>query len=294
MNWKLLVALSIAPLLYYQPAMAQKQMGIINDPDGYVNLRAGKGIDFEVIKKIQESEQFEYMPDSADWWPVTTKKGLHGFIYRSKIQPYSVDYRNACPCRHHGIVENEIALAGKIGDHDISICGYLLQRNSNTKIKISEFEIFDCSKKELLAFHGALDECYVEFTEGKLIVIGLIGVPSDKGWKWERAPIFKITMSETDDKIQSSEKENVFSAPSISPAEIANLNKEALKIKESGEELPLEELENYMGRLFIGAMKGNAQSKEILINYKDYFRVLDGILSEMRSTYIEYLELYGL
>jgi hypothetical protein len=294
MNWKLLVVLLIAPLLYYQPAMAQKQRGIINDPDGFVNLRSDKGTNYEVVKEIRESERFEYIPDNSNWWPVTTNNGLHGFMHKSKIQLYSLDYKNACPCRHHGMVENEIALAGKIGNHDISICGYLLQRNSYTKIKISEFTIYDCSKNEQLAFYGALDECYVEFTEGELIVIGLIGVPSGKGWKWERAPIYKITMSEAGDQIKSSEKANVFSAPSISPAEIANLNKEALKIKESGEELLLEELENYMGRLFVGAMKGNVQSKEILINYKDYFGVIDGILSEMRSTYMEYLELYGL
>lgn len=71
--------------------------GIINDADGYTNIRAGKGSNFEIVGKILENELFVYY-DSSDqnWLKVAITKcrcdepnriynRITGFVHRSRI-----------------------------------------------------------------------------------------------------------------------------------------------------------------------------------------------------------------
>ncbi|WP_299135702.1 SH3 domain-containing protein [uncultured Tenacibaculum sp.] len=66
---------------------SQSKIGIINDKDGFVNVRLDKTIKSEIIGKIIENENFTYFNNNdSNWWIVKTKKGLIGYIHRSRIQ----------------------------------------------------------------------------------------------------------------------------------------------------------------------------------------------------------------
>jgi hypothetical protein len=62
-------------------------MAIIDDPDGYTNVRAGEGTDHDVVTTVREGEVFYVIPQGGDqnWWPVRTASGHSGFMHRSRI-----------------------------------------------------------------------------------------------------------------------------------------------------------------------------------------------------------------
>lgn len=72
--------------------------GIINDPDGYTNIRSGKGSNFEIVDKILTNELFSYVDSSNENWlmvkitkcncdePHRLYNEITGFVHRSRIQ----------------------------------------------------------------------------------------------------------------------------------------------------------------------------------------------------------------
>ena len=60
--------------------------GIINDQDGYTNLRKERSSDSEVIQKINTGDSVEILDNSGDWWLVQTKEGKKGYLYKTKIK----------------------------------------------------------------------------------------------------------------------------------------------------------------------------------------------------------------
>lgn len=67
-----------------------KRLAIINDSDGYTNVRKEEGQNAEVIGKIQNDQLFYYTPnDDSSWWRVQSIKGsLQGYMHYSRIKPY--------------------------------------------------------------------------------------------------------------------------------------------------------------------------------------------------------------
>ena len=67
--------------------------GIINDPDGYTNIREKPDKNSAIIVgKFVKNEIFYYTPVSgSDWWPVYKKDGGEqiGYIHKSRILKYS-------------------------------------------------------------------------------------------------------------------------------------------------------------------------------------------------------------
>jgi uncharacterized protein YgiM (DUF1202 family) len=59
---------------------------VIEDPDGYTNVRSGQGTQFSIIARIDEGEVFYTIPQQGDWWPVRTKNEKYGYIHRSRIK----------------------------------------------------------------------------------------------------------------------------------------------------------------------------------------------------------------
>ncbi len=60
---------------------------VINDPDGYTNVRSGQGASYGIIERINESEVFYAIPQkNSDWWPIRTADGKYGYIHRSRIK----------------------------------------------------------------------------------------------------------------------------------------------------------------------------------------------------------------
>ncbi len=68
-----------------QDASSYKK-AVINDPDGYTNVREGKSVNYNVIAKIYENEVFFAYPSAtSNWYQVITKNGTKGYVHNSRI-----------------------------------------------------------------------------------------------------------------------------------------------------------------------------------------------------------------
>jgi len=62
---------------------------VINDPDGYVNLRKEKNADSPIIAKVKKDELFEFRcTQNATWCKVKLASGLTGWMHSSRIKRY--------------------------------------------------------------------------------------------------------------------------------------------------------------------------------------------------------------
>lgn len=59
---------------------------VINDPDGYVNLREKKSTSSEIISKVSSGEEVIIYSMSGNWWQVKTLDGMLGYIHNSRIK----------------------------------------------------------------------------------------------------------------------------------------------------------------------------------------------------------------
>jgi len=63
--------------------------GVIDDPDGYVNLRKDKRADAPVVTKVKASEPFEFQKkEHDDWCHVKLESGMGGWMPYSRIKLY--------------------------------------------------------------------------------------------------------------------------------------------------------------------------------------------------------------
>ena len=63
--------------------------GVIDDPDGYVNLRKEKNTDSPVIAKVKKDEPFEFRcTQNATWCKVKLTSGVTGWMHYSRIKRY--------------------------------------------------------------------------------------------------------------------------------------------------------------------------------------------------------------
>lgn len=58
----------------------------IQDPDGYTNLRKDKGTSSPILQKINSGENIEVINTNGDWFLIKTKKGLTGYVHKSRVQ----------------------------------------------------------------------------------------------------------------------------------------------------------------------------------------------------------------
>lgn len=60
-------------------------LAIIQDDDGYTNIRSGPGSKYEILFTISENEYFLVEKDVSNWWTVKNGSNL-GYIYRSRVK----------------------------------------------------------------------------------------------------------------------------------------------------------------------------------------------------------------
>jgi TPR repeat/Bacterial SH3 domain len=61
--------------------------GVIDDPDGYVNLRKEKRADAQVVTKVKAGEPFKFKKkEGEDWCEVKLKSGVSGWMHCSRIK----------------------------------------------------------------------------------------------------------------------------------------------------------------------------------------------------------------
>ena len=62
---------------------------IINDSDGYVNVRSGKSSQSKIVGRIKERQIFFFIPSlKSDWWQVFLPNGILGYVHKSRIREY--------------------------------------------------------------------------------------------------------------------------------------------------------------------------------------------------------------
>lgn len=88
MNWAkfLLMVLVIST-----SAKAQDLLGIIDDPDGYTNVRKGPGKDYPIVGRVERNEVF-YTEDSiGNWLSIwAIEKSISGYIHSSRVKRLSI------------------------------------------------------------------------------------------------------------------------------------------------------------------------------------------------------------
>lgn len=68
-------------------AAAAQDHGVINDPDGFTNLRAKQDANAAIVTKVKNGEVFEFeSSEGSEWWKVTLSSGKSGWMHRSRIR----------------------------------------------------------------------------------------------------------------------------------------------------------------------------------------------------------------
>ena len=68
------------------PAEAFTLAAVIDDPDGFTNIRSGRGTRHAIIGKVLEGETFLTYQQPGAWWRVRKGDGTTGFMYRKYIR----------------------------------------------------------------------------------------------------------------------------------------------------------------------------------------------------------------
>ena len=70
---------------------SQELYGIINDPDGYTNVRKGPGINYEIITRVLDNEIFYIEESSNDWYLIylVEQNYTDGYIHASRVRRLS-------------------------------------------------------------------------------------------------------------------------------------------------------------------------------------------------------------
>jgi hypothetical protein len=77
----------IACALVFAPLVQAQRTGVIDDPDGFVNVRAEKNADAAVIATVKTGEPFTFESgNDADWCKVTLASGKSGWMHISRIR----------------------------------------------------------------------------------------------------------------------------------------------------------------------------------------------------------------
>src|SRR6266498_5780241 len=77
----------LACVLVFAPQAQAQRTGVINDPDGFVNVRAEKSADAAVIATVKTGEPFTFeSKNDADWYKVTLASGKSGWMHLSGIR----------------------------------------------------------------------------------------------------------------------------------------------------------------------------------------------------------------
>jgi hypothetical protein len=60
---------------------------VIEDPDGYTNVRSGPSAQAPIVGRVEQGEVFQTFRQPGVWWRVRTAAGTVGFMHRSRIRP---------------------------------------------------------------------------------------------------------------------------------------------------------------------------------------------------------------
>jgi len=67
-------------------SFGQSELAMINDSDGFVNVRADKSIDSEILFNFKKDDFFLCEPTTENWWKVDNFYAKTGFVHNSRIR----------------------------------------------------------------------------------------------------------------------------------------------------------------------------------------------------------------
>jgi len=59
---------------------------VIEDPDGFINVRAGRSTKADIVAVVKNDEQFRTYKQDTKWWQVKTRDGVVGYVHVSRIR----------------------------------------------------------------------------------------------------------------------------------------------------------------------------------------------------------------
>ena len=67
------------------------QAAVIDDPDGFTNVRSGPSASFPIVARVNRGDVFTTYPQVGDWWQVRTADSRVGYMARSRIRVIEPD-----------------------------------------------------------------------------------------------------------------------------------------------------------------------------------------------------------
>ena len=88
-----------------------EDIGIIDDPDGYTNVREHNNINSKIILSVKENEEFKIIDKTGDWWKILTKDGIVGYMHKSRINNIKKKVQGRFPeASTHKLTEGQLSL----------------------------------------------------------------------------------------------------------------------------------------------------------------------------------------
>jgi uncharacterized protein YgiM (DUF1202 family) len=81
-----ILSLVMAGASLAQDNFSYSRTAVINDPDGYTNIRKEASKKSPVIGKVKKGEKFRVAVTDGAWWPILTGSGLAGFIDSNRVK----------------------------------------------------------------------------------------------------------------------------------------------------------------------------------------------------------------
>lgn len=105
---KTVIQIALISVLAAASLAEPNRRAVINDPDGFSNIRAKASTNSAVVGTVKSGEEFLVEPSNATWWKVRGPNGESGFLHRSRI---SLSAPNSPPDRA-GQTEAELSESG--------------------------------------------------------------------------------------------------------------------------------------------------------------------------------------
>lgn len=88
-----------------------EDIGTIDDPDGYTNVREQNNINSKIILTVKENEEFKIIDKTGDWWKILTKDGTVGYMHKSRINIIKEKVQGIFPeASTHKLTEGQLSL----------------------------------------------------------------------------------------------------------------------------------------------------------------------------------------
>lgn len=261
---------------------SQSRIGIINDSDGYTNVRLERTTDSKIIGKYFSYRPFEFTPNNSNWVSVKLDNGQTGYIHKSRIREIT-----NCTCKNWGGSKLPLFVF-PLTTQTIEVCASSKKEISENEIEISETRISNCSTGKTLLEIGAIDYAILELNKNTLTVKKLKNLPIGKNWSFVKTPIRTWTLD------LESNNPNFKEASGLVPPYVSN--DQSINLVSQVKANPPNdagEFEGLMFKLFVAAISGNREAEQLFRNHREKFGiVLDGSVAEdfsqLRSMLDEY------